>query len=180
MSRAALKGKSKATDPPRREHFEQVDDDRSAPRYRTDDRMEIDDDDYDDPIDYRRGDRIDRSDRRGVRRDNPRDEDWDDRRDPRREDNRGLDRRDRSDDHRDAASDDLLSTYIPTTGIEWEVISGDIQIYLGPEATVEIVPDPQVREALPREAPKLLLTSLQDSRRDLYLVRAKNNTLTQV
>jgi hypothetical protein len=157
MNRSTLKGKSKGTEPPRREHYDEVDDDRSAPRYRTDDRMDIDPD-YDDPIDYRRSERSDRSDRRGLRRDNPGDEDWDDRRDTRRDDNRGQERRDRSGDRREPPSDDLMGAYIPTAGIEWEVISGDIQIYLGPEATVEIVPDPQVR-GFTREVPKLLLTS---------------------
>jgi hypothetical protein len=119
--------------------------------------MEVDDN-YDDPMDYHRSEWGDRSDRRGPRRDNIRDDDWDDRRDPRRDDNRGLERRDHSGDRREPPSDDLMSAYIQTTGIEWEVISSDIQIYLGPEATVEIVSDPQVR-GIAREAPKLLLTS---------------------
>lgn len=151
MSRSNPKGKSKGIDPPRREPFDDLDDGRSTTRYRTDDRMDFDDD-YDDPIDYRR------SERRGVRRDNYRDDDWDGRRETRRDDNRGQDMRDRSGDRREAASDDLMAQYIQTTDIEWEVISGDIQIYLGPEATVKIVPDPQVR-GLTREDPKLLLTS---------------------
>jgi hypothetical protein len=154
MSRSSLKGKGKGIDPPRREPFDDVDDDRSTTRYRPDDRMDIDDD-YDDPTGYRRGDR---SDRRGGRRDIPRDDDWDGRRGTRRDDYRGQDRRDRSGDHGEAASDDLMVQYIPTTDIEWEVISSDIQIYLGPEATVKIVQDPQVRD-LARQAPKPLLTS---------------------
>jgi hypothetical protein len=125
-------------------------------------------DDYDDdPMDYRRSEWSDRSDRRGLRRDNLRDEDWEGRRDTRRDDNRGQERRDHSGDRRDAASDDLMSVYIQTAGIEWEVISCDIQIYLGREATVEIVPDPQVR-GIAREAPKLSLT--------LYRIAAERYT----
>jgi hypothetical protein len=151
MNRSNLKGKGKGIDPSRRERFDDPDDGRSTTRYRADDPMDTDDD-YNDPIDYRR------SDRRGVRRDTPREDDWDDRREIRRDDDRGQDRRDRSDDHREAASDDLIAQYISTNEIEWEVISSDIQIYLGPEATVRIVPDPQVR-GLNREDPKLLLTS---------------------
>jgi hypothetical protein len=150
MNRSNLKGKSKGIDPPRREPFDDLDDGRSAPRYRTDDRMDLDD--YDDPIEYRR------SDRRGIRRDTFRDDDWDDHRETRRDDNRGQDRRDRSGDRREATTDDLMSQYISTTDIEWEVISSDIQIYLGPEATVKRVSDPQVR-GLSRQDPKLLLTS---------------------
>jgi hypothetical protein len=116
--------------------------------------MDIDDD-YDDPIGYRRSDR---SYRRGVRRDNTREDDWDGRRETRRDDYRGQDRSDRSGDYREAASDAPIGQYIPTTDIEWEVIYNDIQIYLGPEATVERVPDPQVRE-LTRRASNVLLTS---------------------
>jgi hypothetical protein len=154
MSRLTHKGKSKGTEPPRREHFDEVDDDRSALRYRPEDRMELDDN-YDDPIDYHRSEW---GERRGLRRDNFREEDWAGRRDTRGDDNRGLERRDHSNDPRDVPNDDLMSAYIQTAGIEWEVISSDIQIYLGPEATVEIVSDPQVR-GITREAPKLSLTS---------------------
>ena len=147
MSRSNPKGKSKGIDPPRREPYDDPDDGRSTTQYRADDRMDFDDA-YDDPIDYRR------SERRGVRRDNFRDDDWDDRRETRRDDNRGQDRRDRSGDRREVASDNLMGQYIPITDIEWEVISTDIQIYLGPEATVKRVPDPQVR-GLTREDLKL-------------------------
>jgi hypothetical protein len=51
----------------------------------------------------------------------------------------------------------LITQYFPTTGIEWEVIAGDIQIYLSPEASVKIGPDPSM-SGIFRDESILLLT----------------------
>ena len=169
MKRTGHKGKGKGTAAPRREHFDDAEDDRTRRGYRIDDHMEVEF--HDDRRDERGGDRdaarrddprdAEWDDRRATRRDDPRDDEWDDRRATRRDDPRGDewdDRRDmhrddtrgpswsdRWDDRREAVSEDFITQSFPTTGIEWEVIAGDIQVYLGPEASVKIGPDPNVR-----------------------------------
>jgi hypothetical protein len=152
MNRSNPKGKGKGTAPTRREHFDDPEDDRSRRGLRVDDPMEVESDD--DRRDERRNDRG--GDRRGARRDDLRDDHWDDRRDTRRDDNRGQGRHDRQDDRREVVNEGLITSYFPTHGIEWEVIAGDIQIYLGPEASVKIGPDPDVRRLVRGESIRLL------------------------
>jgi hypothetical protein len=188
MKRASHKGKGKGAAAPRREHFDDAEDDRSRRGYRIDDHMEVEF--HDDRRDERGGDRG--GDRNATRRDDPRDEEWDDRRairkddpkddewddhratrkdDPRdemwddrratrrddpRDDARGQSWNDRRDDRREGVGEGFITQYFPTTGIEWEVIAGDIQIYLGPEASVRIGPDPDVRGFVPGESMWLL------------------------
>jgi hypothetical protein len=141
MSRPNPKGKGKGSAHPRPHQFEDFEDERPSPRgYHIDD-MEVEYDD--DRREERRNDRGD--DRRGARRGDPREDDWEDRREVRREDNRGTGRYDPQDDRREVVSEGWITQFFPTTGIEWEVIAGDIQIYLGPEASVRMAPDPDVR-----------------------------------
>jgi hypothetical protein len=64
---------------------------------------------------------------------------------------------DRQDDRREGVDEGWITQYFPTTGIEWEVIAGDIQIYLGPEASVRMAPDPDVRGIVRDESPILLM-----------------------
>jgi hypothetical protein len=154
MSRSLPKNRGKGNAPPRREHFDDGEDDRPGPRgYRMDDAMDVE---YgDDRRDERHNDRG--GDPRDARRAESRDDDWDERRETRRDDNRGPVRYDHPDDRREGASEGLITQYFPTAGIEWEVIAGDIQIYLGPEASVKIGPDPEVRGIF-RDESVLLLT----------------------
>lgn len=107
------------------------------------------DDDWDDPREPRRDDnRRIAGDRGYLRRYDPRDDDWDDLGEARRDDNRSQAR----DDRREIVGEPWITQYLPSDGIEWEVITSDIQIYLGPEASVSMVPDPNVRHVVTDES----------------------------
>jgi hypothetical protein len=156
MRRSNPKGKGKGSATPRSYRYEGPEDDRHSPRgYRIDDMEE----DYDDdPREERRRDRG--GDRRGARRDDLREDDWDDPMEARgddnrslaRDDNRNLARHEPQDDSREIVGERWITQYLPSDGIEWEVIAGDIQIYLGPETSVSMVADPNVRHIVTDES----------------------------
>jgi hypothetical protein len=126
--------------------------------YRRDDRRD-DPDDRRDP--RRRGDRdFERRSDDGRDRE-PRTERREDSREGRREERRGDDMDTSADRQKDDRFEEgrqdrdrenrkgKVDAVVPVEGIEWEVIEADIQLYLGPGATVKVEIHPKASERLP-------------------------------